>query len=392
MTEQQKYLPIAVPSMGEEEWQALRDPITSGWLTQGPKVAEFEKMFAKRHGVSHALATTSCTTALHLAMLAVGVKPGDLVIVPSFTWVATANAVEYCGATPVLCDCDIDTYNIDIDALAGILATLAGQGKTVKAVAPVHLFGLCADMAPITALAKQYGFKIVEDAACAIGAAYDGRPAGSLGDVGCFSFHPRKTVTTGEGGMCTTSNVAYAESIACLRSHGASLSEEQRHSSNRPYLMADFEVLGYNYRMSDLQGAVGVVQLRKLDTFVAERRQLAAYYDKHLADLDWLATPKVPANCEHSYQSYVCRVKPDKLSRSRNDVMEYLHQNGIGSRAGTHSLHQLGYYARKYGIDAADFPAARELYANTLALPLHNRMTEADCRRVVDTLEKMPLF
>lgn len=391
MTMQQKYLPIAVPSMGDEEWQALREPISSGWLTQGPKVAEFEKAFAKRHGVSHALAVTSCTTALHLALLAVGVKPGDRVIVPSFTWIATANAVEYCGGVPVFCDCDIDTYNISIDALASKLAEQARQGLTVKAVVPVHLFGLCAAMGPIRELAGQYGFKIVEDAACAIGAAYDGRPAGSLGDVGCFSFHPRKTVTTGEGGMCTTDNTIYAETIACLRSHGASLSEEQRHSSNRPYLMPDFDVLGYNYRMSDLQGAVGVVQLRKLDAFIAERRQLAAYYGTKLAKLDWLTTPKVPVNCEHSYQAYVCRVNPDKLARSRNGIMEYLHQNGIGARAGTHAVHELGYYAGKYGIGAEDFPVARELYANTLALPLHNRMTEADCQRVVDTLEKMPL-
>lgn len=391
MDEHREYLPIAVPCMDEEEWQALREPIASGWLTQGPKVAQFEKEFARRHAVKHALASTSCTTALHLAMLAVGIKPGDRVIVPSFTWIATANAVEYCGGVPILCDCDINTYNIDARALADKLAVLAGQGVAVKAVIPVHLFGLCADMGPIRAMAKQYGFKIVEDAACAIGAAYGGKPAGGLGDIGCFSFHPRKTVTTGEGGMCTTDNQEYAQIIACLRSHGASLSEEQRHCSNRPYLMADFEVLGYNYRMSDLQGAVGLVQLRKLDGFIAGRRELASYYDEHLAELDWLVTPKVPDECEHSWQAYVCRVDRDKLSCSRNDVMEFLHQNGIGARAGTHAVHELGYYARKYGIKPGDFPVAKELYACTLALPLHNQMTVADCRRVVETLKKMPV-
>lgn len=388
MAEKQKrYIQIAEPCMGDEEWQALKEPLTTGWLTQGPRVKEFEKNFADRHGVGYAYATTSCTTALHLALKAIGIGKGDRVIVPSFTWIATANVVEYCGGIPVFCDSRRNTYNIDPLKLREKVEQLVAEGFPPKAVIVVHLFGLSAEMDSIIAITREYGMSIIEDAACAAGASYKGKPVGSLGDIGCFSFHPRKIITTGEGGMCTTSSIQLAEKMTCLRSHGASLSEEQRHHSDRPYLMPDFDVLGYNYRMSDLQGAVGVIQLAKLDSFILERSKWAQYYDEELASLDWIITPIVADGFAHSYQAYVCLVDSTKINKSRNDIMQYLHEWGIGTRAGTHAVHELGYYAAKYGIKADDYPVARELYASTLALPLHNGMAEEDYYRVVKVLK-----
>ncbi|MBM3610769.1 MAG: DegT/DnrJ/EryC1/StrS family aminotransferase, partial [Alphaproteobacteria bacterium] len=234
-------IPIAIPSLGEEEWQATREPLLSGWLTQGPKVAQFEKEFAALHGVNHALAVTSCTTGLHLALEALGVGPGDEVIVPAFTWVATANVVLYCGATPVFCDVDTTTFNIKIEDIASKITA------RTKAIIPVHLFGLCADIDAIRSVIPPH-VKILEDAACAAGASYKKRMAGSLGDMAAFSFHPRKSITTGEGGMVTTTNHDLNRLAEIMRNHGAEISEEARHNSSKPYLLPDFKMLGFNYR------------------------------------------------------------------------------------------------------------------------------------------------
>lgn len=383
-----RYIQIAEPNVGEAEWEALKEPLKSGWLTQGPQVKAFETAFAARHDVRFAYAVTSCTTALHLALAAIDVGPGDLVIVPSFTWIATANAVIYCGATPVFCDSD-ESYNMDVCALQKILERFHREGKQVKAILPVHLFGLVADMEEICALARRYGCYVVEDAACAAGAAYRERPAGSIGDIGCFSFHPRKVITTGEGGMCTTNRLELAEKLACLRSHGGTLSEEQRHHSDQPFLMADFNVLGYNYRMSDLQGAVGCVQLAKLDALVEERRHWANWYHQELEEIAWLRLPHAPEDRRHSYQAFVCLVDVRKLGKTAAEVMLRLHQNGIGSRPGTHAIHMLGYYAKRYGLKKEEYPVAARLYEQTVALPLHNRMKLEDYGRVVRCLKQM---
>lgn len=385
-----KYIHIAEPMVGEEEWKEIWGPISAGWLTQGPKVKEFEEKFANKHKVKFAIAVTSCTTALHLALRALNVGQGDYVVVPSFTWIATANAVEYCGATPIFCDSDLNTYNIDVEKLEMLLKKMQTGGKHIKAILPVHLFGLVADMDPICQLAKQHGeIAVVEDAACAAGAKYHGRFAGGLGNIGCFSFHPRKIITTGEGGICTTNDEQLRAKMNILRSHGAVLSEEQRHHSDHPYLMPDFDELGYNYRMSDLQGAMGIVQLDKLDQLIVERRKWANFYDEALSDLSWIIPPTVPTECFHSYQAYVCRINTKIAHKSRTQIMQELHEAGIGSRSGTHAVHELGYYARKYQLKKNDFPVAAELYANTIALPLHNRMTPDDYGRVVDTLKRI---
>ena len=373
---------ISLPSTGEEEWQAVREPLMSGWLTQGPKVAAFEKAFAARHDVSHALASSNCTTGLHLILAALGIGPGDEVIVPAFTWVATANVVLYCGATPVFADVDRHTNNISPEDMARKIT------PRTKAVIVVHLFGLCADMDAIRAVMPE-GVAIIEDAACAAGASYKGVNAGGLGTAAAFSFHPRKSITTGEGGMVTTNDAALAETIDMLRNHGASVSEEQRHKGPRPYLLPEFNLLGFNYRMTDLQGAVGIVQLSKLDSFIAERQKWAEYYQQRLGDLDWLSMPVFPSSGTHAWQAFVTYVDPDKAPLPRNAIMEKLKEAGIATRPGTHAVHMLGFYRDRYGIKPDDFPGARDCDANTMAIPLHNRMVEADYDRVIDALRAM---
>lgn len=367
--------------MGEEEWMAVKEPIEKGWLTQGPKVKEFETLFAQMHNVNHALAVSNCTTALHLALLACGVTEGDEVIVPAFTWVATANAVLYCNATPVFVDIDLKTFNIDVTKLKSKVTS-----KT-KAIIPVHLFGLCAD---IDYIKRHFpGLKIVEDGACAAGAALHGKPAGSLGDIGCFSFHPRKSVTCGEGGMLTTNDPSIASHLDMLRNHGGSISEEQRHHGAKPYLLAAYDIVGYNYRMTDLQGAVGYVQLKKLNGFIEQRDQWANYYSQHLATIEWLQTPIVPEGFRHGWQSYVTLVDESKAPMSRNDMMEVFQQKGISTRPGTHAVHMLGAYAQRYAINPDDFPMAYRADQYSMAIPLHNKMVKEDYDYIIEALKSL---
>lgn len=378
---EKRNIPIAIPSMGEEEWLAVKEPIEKGWLTQGPKVKEFETLFAQMHKVKHALAVSNCTTALHLALLACGVGEGDEVIVPAFTWVATANAILYCNATPVFVDVDSTTFNIDVKQIQGKITS-----KT-KAIIPVHLFGLCANIDYIKEKFSQ--LKIVEDGACAAGAALHGRPAGSLGDVGCFSFHPRKSVTCGEGGMLTTNDDGIAAHLDMLRNHGGSVSEEQRHHGAKPYLLAAYDIVGYNYRMTDLQGAVGFVQLKKLQRFIDERNEWAQYYSEQLADIDWLRTPIVPDGYKHGWQSYVTYVDENKAPMKRNEMMELFQQKGIATRPGTHAVHMLGAYVNKYGFKPQDFPQAYAADQYSMAIPLHNKMMKDDFDYIIAALKSL---
>ena len=365
---------IAQPTLGDEEKNALSAVIDSGWLTQGPRVAEFEEAFALKHSVDHAVAVTSCTTGLHLSLVALGIGPGDEVIVPSFTWIASANAVLYCGAIPILCDIDPVTFNLDIDDLSNRVTA-----KT-KAVIAVHLFGLCAD---IDRLREKLPEKIyiIEDAACAAGAIHNGRPAGSIGDLAVFSFHPRKTITTGEGGMITTSNSDLAGRLRILRNHGASVSEEQRHHGPRPHLLPDFNVLGFNYRMTDLQGALGLVQLQRLDKLIDERAHWADFYRKSFSTLSWLKCPSEPKSGRHAWQSFVTMIDGSPFDAIK--YMDELEKRGISTRPGTHAVHMQAYYAEHFELDDEDFPAAKNAANNSVALPLHNQMEKSDYERVV---------
>ena len=383
----QMNVPIARTSLTEAEIQSVLGPLRSGWLVQGPKVREFEEKWSAFTGAKHSIAVTSCTTALHLSLAALGLQPGDEVIVPAFTWIATANVVEHLGATVVFCDIDLATFNINVNDLNQKVTP-----KT-KAIIPVHLFGLAADMAAINQIAQQNGLWVVEDAACGFGSRYHGKHVGTLGDTGCFSFHPRKAITTGEGGMITTNDDALAEKLRRLRDHGAAMSDLQRHLGARPYLLADHPEAGYHQRMTDLQAALGAAQMDRAADIVSERQRLARIYDDAFANLTWLRTPAHINDLEHGYQSYACLFQPEpvttpesvqRINLARNDWMDRLQQVGISTRPATHAVHMLSFYQQKYALKPEDFPTARAANDCSISLPLFHGMTEAEQNFVID--------
>ncbi len=382
-------IPIAKPYFGEEERRAVTEPLENGWVVQGPKVAEFEARFAEYTRARYVLATSSCTTALHLAMVALGVGPGDEVIVPAFTWVATANVVETQGARPVFVDIELETFNIDVNRIEQTVT------RRTKAIIPVSLFGISAPMQPILSLAKSRGLKVVEDAACAVGAWYQGHHAGTLADIGCFSFHPRKAITTGEGGMVITGEEGIARHIQSLRDHGGSKSDLARHLGKGSYLLPDFNEVGYNYRMTDIQGALGVAQMGRLEWILEQRTCLARRYDQALVSLGWLRPPILPEGCRHGYQAYVCFFRPEPptlvnvedLNRRRNALMDRLEAAGIATRPGTHAVHMLGYYQRKYHLKPEDFPHAYLADRLTVTLPLYAQMSSEEQEYVIEALK-----
>ncbi|HEU4799727.1 MAG TPA: DegT/DnrJ/EryC1/StrS family aminotransferase [Gemmatimonadales bacterium] len=382
-------IPITRAVFDDEEARAVAAVLASGWVVQGPKVAEFEAGFRGFTGLPEAVACTSCTTGLHLALLAEGIGPGDEVIVPSFTWVASANAVTYVGATPILADVSLETFNLIPDEIERL------RTPRTRAVMPVHLFGLAAEMEPILALASRHGLKVVEDCACALGTLYKGQHVGALGDGGAFSFHPRKAITTGEGGMYTTADPAKAARARALRDHGAARSDHARHTAKGSALLPVFDMVGYNYRMTDLQAAVGVAQLAKLERILAARIARARRYDEQLAGVADLTPPSQPEGHRHSYQSYVCRLHADGDSEAailtahdrRNAVMAALEEEGIATRQGTHAVHLLDYYRRTYGHAPMDLPGAFAADRLSLSLPLYASMTDAEQDRVVERLD-----
>ncbi len=377
-----RIIQIALPVTGEEEWRALKDPIMSGWLTQGPKVKEFEKNFSEKYGIKHSLAVSSCTSGLHLALAATGVGPGDEVIIPAFSWISTANVVMYCGAKPVFVDVSTYNYNIDPKKISNKITN-----KT-KAIIPVHLFGLCADIDSIKSVIPK-NVKIIEDAACAAGAMYKDKYAGTLGDIASFSFHPRKSITTGEGGMVTTNNSLFFDLMNQMRNHGASISEEERHSGPKPYILPNFNLLGFNYRMTDLQGSIGSIQLKKLNSFIAERSKWAKWYNQQLSDINWLRLPSEPEIGRHGWQSFVTYVDPNLSPFPRNKIMEKLQQFGISTRPGTHAIHMLSIYKNRFDIKSDDFPGAKACDENTMAIPLHNKMVKEDYEYIVKVLKSI---
>ena len=369
---------LTAPYFDEEEIRQLRECLDSRWVTQGPKTAEFERLFAARHAVKHALATTSCTAALHLATLGLEIGPGDEVIVPAFTWITSAHCAEYVGAKVVFADVERETFNLDPKKLEAAIT------PATRAVVVVHLFGLSAKMDEILAIARKYGLRVIEDAACAIGTNYRGRPVGAFGDIGCFSFHPRKVVSTGEGGMVSTNDDGLADRVRSQRNHGAT-GPADGDDPTKPYYMSTYNIIGFNLRMSDIQAAVGIAQMAKLDRLLAGRLARANRYTELLQELPELAVPHVPDGCGHTYQGYVVRVLEGGRAR-RNDVMEALAAAGIQSRPGTHAVHRLGYYRNKYRLAPSDFPVAAECEDTTITLPIFPGMTDADQDRVVATL------
>ena len=383
-------IPITRPLFGEEELRAVQVPLECGWVVQGPQVVEFERAFSEYTEAKHSVATSSCTTALHIALAALGVKPGDEVIVPAFTWVSTANAAEYLGARPIFCDIDLTTFNILPAAVEAAVTP-----RTVGIV-PVHLFGLAADLAPIMDTARAHSLWVVEDAACSLGGWYRGRHTGTFGDAGCFSFHPRKSITTGEGGMLTTADAELAALARSLRDHGATRSDHERHSQSGAFLLSAYPHLGFNFRLTDIQAALGVAQMKRLAEILAARRAAAARYDEQLTSVEWLRAPTTPSGSVHGYQAYVTLFAPNEPSPSnvqelherRNALMALLEQQGIATRPGTHAAALQTYYAEKYGLQASEFPNAWAADRLSLALPLYPQMSAGDQETVVSALSR----
>lgn len=382
-------IPITKILVGAEEEAAVISVLRSGWVVQGAQVAEFERKFIEFTRSPHAVATSNCTTALHISVAALGLQPGDEVIVPAFTWISTANVIEYMGARPVFCDIDLVTFNMDPTKLETLITE-----KTVGII-PVHLFGLCADMTPILEIAARHHLWVVEDAACAFGAWYHGAHAGTFGNTGCFSFHPRKSITTGEGGMILTGDTQMATLSRSLRDHGAERGDYTRHHNKAAFLLAEYNVLGYNYRMTDLQGAVGAVQMDRAAGILSDRTRLARRYDEMLHSLSWLCPPVVPEHYVHGYQAYVCLFQPESprltnvmhLYEQRNDMMTRLEAKGIATRQGTHAPVLQGYYREKYALQPEQYPNATLADRLTVALPLYSQMTDDEQLYVVEALE-----
>lgn len=371
-------IPITRPYVGEEEAQAAAAAVRSGWLSQGRNVALFEEAIAAYVGASHAVAVSNCTTALHLALLCRGIGPGDEVIVPSFTYVATANAVLHAGATPVFVDIDPRTYNLDPEAVEKAIT------PRTCAVIPVDQIGLAADLAAVAEIAQRHGLHVVEDAAPALGATYRGRRIGAVSPLTCFSFHPRKSITTGEGGIITTDDAAVAARARTLRAHGASVSDLVRHSATT-VVIEEYDELGYNYRMTDIQAAVGIEQLKKLDYVLSRRRALAARYDALLSALPGLVTPYAPPEAPHTYQSYAVRLDPE-VWPARDEVMERMLAEGIATRRGVMAIHLEPYYRRRFGD--IRLPVTEEATRQTLLLPIFAAMSEDEQDTVVDVLSE----
>lgn len=358
---------LNVPLTGDEELAAVAEVLESGYLTQGPKAAEFERSVSHYVGSAHGFATSSCTTGLHLALVALGVSAGDEVIVPDFTFPATANVVVQLGARPVLVDIDPVTFNADADSIG------AAVTERTRAIMVVDAFGHPADMDPIMEVSGSRGLPVVEDAACALGGEYMGRRAGSLADVGCISFHPRKIVTTGEGGMVLTDDEALAQRMSVLRSHGAIRDE----------LFMSFVDAGFNYRLSDINAAIGIVQMHRLEGIIADRRRLAALYGSLLRGRDGITVPTEAAGVRHTYQSFVVTLAPEI---DRDEVVRQMRARGVETTLGTYALHAQPYFVREFGYVQGDLPNSARAFRQSLTLPLYPQMAEDQVEKAVATL------
>lgn len=379
-TDAPEMIPITMPLMGEAERQAALRPLRSGWVTQGPEVAAFEREFADAVGAAHAVAVSNCTTALHLALLAVGVEPGDEVIVPSHSFIATANVVRYCGATPIFVDIEPAAFNLDPAQLEAVAT------PRTRAVLCVHQMGMPCDLAAVLAFARARGLPVVEDAACAAGSEilWDGeweRIGRPRGDLACFSFHPRKLITTGDGGMVTTNSPGWDAKLRLWRQHGMSVPDTVRHRA-REVIFESYPVLGFNYRMTDLQAAVGREQLKRLPEIVARRRALAAAYAQRLAAaVPEVRPPEEPSWARSNWQGYCVRL-PD--GADQRAVMQHMLDRGVATRRGIMCIHREASYA-----DAPlrlPLPESERAQDRCLLLPLFHQMTEAMQDRVVAEL------
>lgn len=389
-------IPITKPYFTNREQEMALKPLESGWVVQGPYVAELEEKFCHFTGAKYAVATNSCTTAQFICSRCIGLLPGDEVLIPAFTWISTANAAEFVGAKPIFVDIDLATFNINAENIEEKIT------KRTKAIFPVDLFGLPADLIRIKEIAKKNNLVIVEDAACSLGARIGNVHAGTFGICGCFSMHARKAITTGEGGMLVTNSPDIAEIARSLRDHGSNKTDFARHSDDYGFLLPEFSRLGYNFRLTDIQAAIGIAQMEKLGYMLNRRQEIARVYLEELKSISSLALPQTPEGFTHAYQSFVSLFKPqeakeilrkkdynkiEELSSQRNQVMEQLNLRGIATRQGTHAVPIQQYYSQKYSIDKFSFPNAYIADKMSIALPLYVQMTKDEQSYVIDNLK-----
>jgi dTDP-4-amino-4,6-dideoxygalactose transaminase len=373
-------IPVARPFLGTEEEQGVLEALRSGWITQGPRVAEFERRFAEYVGCDHAIAVSSCTTALQLALWAIGIKPGDEVICPSLSFVATANSIAYNGAQPVFVDIDPSTFNMNPELVEDLI------GPRTKAILVVHQIGLPAELDALRAIAGKYGLILIEDAACAIGSEYKGALIGTHPSyIACFSFHPRKVLTTGEGGMITVNDATLAERIRRLRQHSMSLSDVARHNSQK-IAIETYDEIGFNYRMTDMQAAVGIAQLGRLECMLERRRFLAERYTHRLKGISWLKTPFIPQNCKPNYQSYMVLLTGD-AAKNRDLIMQCLLERNIATRRAIMAIHREIPYRTSDGDSR--LPQTSMVTDSGMILPLYHQMTELEQDYILEAIHEL---
>ena len=372
-------IPIAKPYLTADEAKAAYDTILTGWITQGPRVAEFEEKFAAYTGARYAVAVSNCTTALHLSMIAAGIGPGDEVICPSMSYIATANCIKYVNATPVFAEVDPETYNLDVSDVEARITP-----KT-KAILLVHQIGMPGDIDAFAALAKKHQLKLIEDAACAAGSSYKGNKIGSHSELVCFSFHPRKVISTGDGGMITTNREDFYQRLKLLRQHGMSVNDRVRHESKQVIFEDHIEV-GYNYRLTDIQAAVGIKQLEKLDWIVAERRKIAEQYLDAFQDISCIRLPHEKEGYFSNYQSFSIFIKPE-AALSRNELMQKMLELGIATRRGIMTSHrETAYKSEKNNVY---LPTSEDVSDRSIILPLFVPMPQSEIDLIIRTFRDL---
>jgi len=372
-------IPIAKPYLTKDEAQNAYDTILTGWVTQGPRVEEFENKFCKYTGAKYAVAVSNCTTALHLSMIVAGIERDDEVICPSLSYVATANCIKYVGAKPIFAEVDPETYNIDVRHAEKLITD-----KT-KAILIVDQIGMPADIDAFRALCEKHKIQLIEDAACAIGSSYKSKKIGSHSEIVCFSFHPRKVITTGDGGMITTSNEEYYKRLKLLRQHAMSVNDRVRHQSDK-ILFEDHLEVGYNYRMTDIQAAVGIKQLEKLDWIIEERRKIALRYIEELKSIDCIRLPIEKEGYFSNYQSFSIYLK-ENCSVSRNDLMQRLLDAGISSRRGVMTSHRETAYKDEY--KDVKLPVSEDACDRSIIIPIFIPMEIKDTDHITFTLKNI---
>lgn len=365
-------IPLAKPYFDSHEIEEIKKVLESGWVSQGPKVKEFEENIVNYIGATYAIAVSNCTAALHLANLSIGITKGDEVLVADYTFPATGHSVLYCGATPIFVDVDPKTYNIDPEKIEEKI------NKKTKAIIPVHTFGQPANMDPILKIAEKYDLHVIEDAACALGAKCKNKFAGTIGDIGCYSFHARKGITTGEGGMVVTNDKNLAEKIRYLSVFGMKSAWDREKSQE--FIVPTFTDVGFNYKMSDILAAVGIVQLGKIDKIIKRKRELAHYWNEQLEKIDYIAIPYESPDSYHIYQSYVTLV--DKKI-SRNKLIGILLKKEIQTQIGTYASHIQPVY--NY---IKSCPISFDIFSRSLALPLFYNLTQDEIDLIVKTIQK----